>query len=121
MWIWLLVACGPPVHRHALRDISDDLSELGHPFGKYQDIEIVDWKRGKAEAGKRYVDVAVRYTRGLRPYDNTMLVRIYRESVEPCRISVDVLSDDGPNPWTLDNKLASRLMGNELCALVAQR
>jgi hypothetical protein len=37
-------------------------------------------------------------------------VRIYQESVEPCRISVDVLPDDGPNPWLL----ASKLKGNEL-------
>lgn len=118
MWRWLalgMAACGPPIHRDAVRGIADDLSHVGHPFGRFQEVEIVDWKRGKPVKDKRYVDIEVRYLRGLRPEPNTMLVRVYQRSVSPCKIEVDVLSDDGPDPFLLDNRLMSGVMGDALC------
>lgn len=117
----LLVACGPPVKKELLREISDDLAKVGHPFGEFQEVKIVDWRKGNPLERKRYVDVEVRYVRGLRPEPNTMLVRLYQESVKPCRIELDVLSDDGPNPWLLDNKLASQAIGRTLCKAVRER
>lgn len=117
LWIamGMIVGCGPPIHKDAVRTIADDLSRLGHPFGRFEEVEITDWRRGKAVKDKRYVDMEVRYVRGMRPEPNTMRVRVYQQSVSPCKITVDVLSDDGPDPLLLDNKLAANAMGDKLC------
>ena len=116
-----LAGCGPPIPKDLLAGISDDLSAIGHPFGRFESVELIDWRRGKPEDRQRYADVAVRYVRGIRPEANVMVVRVYQESILPCRITVDVLSDDGPNPVLLDNRAASNVVGDRLCRAIEAR
>ena len=113
--LFSLASCGPPIRNDAVRGVSDDLARVGHPFGRFEAVDITGFKRGNAVKHKRYVDLEIRYVRGLRPEPNTMAVRVYQESVSPCKISVDVLSDDGPDPFLLDNKLASNAFGDAIC------
>jgi hypothetical protein len=122
-WVLLLLAagCGPPIPKDVLLGISDDLSAIGHPFGRFDSVEVIDWRNGKPEDRQRYADVAVRYVRGIRPEPNVMVVRVYEESVLPCKISVDVLSDDGPDPFLLDNRAASNVVGDRLCQALDAR
>jgi hypothetical protein len=120
-----LLACsgalGPPVPKELVEQIAPSLSALGHPAAEYRSSEITGWSAGDAAKHERYVDVAIKYQRPERPAENTMSVRIYQESVEPCRISVDVLEDDGPEPVLLDNSFSSAAIGTEICdALAAQ-
>lgn len=117
-WVLFLAGCGPPVSKDVLVGVSDELARVGHPFGTFRSVEVVDWKRGDPETRRRWADVEVRYVRGIRPEPNTMLVRVYQESVAPCRIALDVLSDDGPDPFLLDNPTASDLIGRRLCRMI---
>lgn len=117
-WWLLAVGCGPPVPKDVLLRISDDLASIGHPFGRFESVDVTDWRRGAPEDHERYADLEVRYVRGIRPEPNTMWVRVYQESIEPCRIAIDVLSDDGPDPFLLDNEAASDVIGRRLCRAI---
>ena len=115
-----LLACfeGPPVPAEIVEEVAPSLSALGHPQATYQDVEVVNFSTGSPEGGQRYVDLNIRYLRPGRPAPNAMLVRLYEQSLTPCKISIDVLSDDGPAPILLDNGLASSAIGTELCEKV---
>ena len=96
--IVFLLACsgalGPPVPTELVEQIAPSLSALGHPAAEYRSAEVTGWSSGDAAKHERYVDVAVRYQRPEEPVENTMQVRVYQTSIDPCEISVDVLEDD---------------------------
>jgi hypothetical protein len=119
----LLTGCfsTPPVPRELVEAKAPALSELGHPQATYQGVDIVGWSNGAPEKGERYLDLKIRYLRENRPEPNEMTVRIYQESVDPCRMSLDVLFDDGPEPLLLDNAIASKAIGVELCDALSTR
>jgi hypothetical protein len=112
----LAVACGgPPIPQAVVEEIASSLSGIAHPNGTYVSAEVTGWSKGSlnTKTHDRYVDVAIRYDKGDEPH--TMDVRLYVENLEPCRISIDVLQDDGPKPILLDNALSSAAVGNEIC------
>jgi hypothetical protein len=108
---------GPPISQQVVDKVASDLCGLGHPNADFVSAEITGWQQGSAtvQTHDRYVDIDVQYQRKKSPTPNTMSLRIYLEDAHPCRVSLDVLADDGPNPVLLDNGLASDLVGAEFC------
>lgn len=121
MWLWLWLACSkPPIPQVVVTEVAESLCQLGHPNAAFLDAEIVNSARGTLSKSThdRYVDVAIRYQRNKKsdPNPHTMTVRMYLESVDPCKVSLDVLSDTGPTPVLLDNSLASAAVGQKVCS-----
>jgi hypothetical protein len=119
-----LFACSsPPIPQAVVDEVAASLSALGHPNASFEGAEVVNSSRGtfSSSAHDRYVDVAITYRRAKKSdaAPHTMTVRIYLESVQPCRVSLDVLADDGPTPVLLDNGLASAAIGEKICASMA--
>ncbi len=111
-----LTGCfGPPVPSGIVDDVAPKLCALGHPAARFQAASASSWSNGDMAAHQRYVDIAVHYTKGDKPDVKTMTVRVYVEQENPCKISLDVLSDDGPAPVLLDNGLASPGFGEKIC------
>jgi hypothetical protein len=117
-FVGMVLACAgpPPIQQAVVDKVASDLCGLGHPNGTFVSGEITDWSRGELsdKAHDRYVDVAIRYDRPNDP-GHTMNVRLYLDKIKPCKVSIDVLDDDGPNPVLLDNGLASEAVGQAVC------
>lgn len=112
----LLFGClGPALPPDVINEVAPKLSALGHPAATYQTAEAANWSNGAPEQHQKYVDLAVHYVKGPKDAPHTMNVRVYVEQEQPCKISVDVLSDDGPPPLLLDNSIASQAFGETIC------
>lgn len=122
MW-WLVVGCNLvretvypiPIPRRAIEEVAPMLSDLGHPQGSFASVRVLSWSSGKPEDHERWVDVAIGYTRAEGRENHVMKVRLYVEREHPCRISSDVLEDNGPEPILLDNSIGSAAVGAVLC------
>lgn len=116
-----LVACGllagPPIPQAVVDKVAVELSGIGHPQADFVSSQLVGWQQGSATTTThdRFVDIDIAYQRKRQGAPDNMIVRLYLESVDPCRVSVDVLSDTGPNPVLLDNALASAVVGDAVC------
>jgi len=42
-------------------------------------------------------------------------VRLHIDSINPCEVRAEVLTDSGPSPVLLDNLIASPLVGGQVC------
>lgn len=121
MWVVVLVACnflaGPPIPQPVVDKIGGELSGLGHPNADFVEAKITGWQAtgGGTVSHNRYVDVDITYQRKKETGRDVMTVRLYLESVAPCRVSTDVLDDTGPKPVLLDNGLASKAVGDAIC------
>lgn len=116
----LLTACsfnvGLPEGRAT--QVGKDALAVGHPLAKFQGASVVGASAGGCGtgAGDRFVDIAIDYTGGLAKKPATMTVRFKLDSVDPCAISTDVLTDTGPMyPVLLDNWIASPALGATVC------
>lgn len=110
-----------PIPTEAVLAAAEPLSNLGHPGGTYTGAEIAGVNGGSLFGGSthdRYVDLDVFYDR--KGKSHTMRVRVYVHETDPCHITTDVLTDDGPPPILLDNGLASKEVGRELCQALTQ-
>jgi hypothetical protein len=124
MLLLALLACAsPPIPQPVVDQVAESLCSLGHPNATFKSGTIVNSERGTFSQGThdRYVDVDMVYVRSKKSDagEHTMCVRLYLESVHPCRVSMDVLSDDGPSPWLLDNGVASDVVGEKICSYMA--
>lgn len=105
-----------PIPPDAVLAAAEPLCNLGHPMAVYRDARVVGSSAGgcmSSGSHDRYVDLDVDYDR--RGKLHTMRVRFYVHETEPCRITVDVLEDDGPPPILLDNPLSAEAVGVEMC------
>jgi hypothetical protein len=105
-----------PLPVEAVVATGQPLAELAHPRGTFSDAAVTatstpSWLGGPAAAP--WVELDVRYQR--QGVLETMRVRFTVHGREPCEVSVDVISDSGPPPVLLDNPIASRAVGRELC------
>ena len=110
-----------PIPTEAVLGAAEPLANLGHPNGTYTGAEIAGVNGGSLFGGgthDKYVDLDVFYDR--KGKSHTMRVRFYVHETEPCNITTDVLSDDGPPPILLDNGLASQEVGKELCRALSE-
>lgn len=126
MW-WLWAGCQlvqetlspPPIPRATIERLAPDILKLGHPNGALSSVRLASWENGAAESHQRWVDVAIAYTRREGREAHAMTVRLYVERADPCKVSTDVLQDDGPDPLLLDNSLASAALGTAICDAMA--
>jgi hypothetical protein len=126
MWVWL-AACSwvretvspPPIPSAVLEEVAPRVANLGHPNGQFVAARLAQWSSGDAVTHQRWVDVHIDYTRREGQESHTMTVRFYVEREDPCRISTDVLEDDGPEPVLLDNGIAAAAIGSEVCDALA--
>lgn len=116
----LLTACSFSVQLPGGRatEIGKDALAIAHPMAKFKTASVVGASAGGCGTGSgdRFVDVAIGYGGGLGSGSHTMTVRFNLESMDPCKISTDVLEDTGPvPPVLLDNWVASPAMGELVC------
>lgn len=105
-----------PLPTEAVLGAAEPLCNLGHPMAQYRDARVVGSSAGgcfSSGSHDRYVDMDVEYDR--KGQLHTMRVRFYVHDTDPCRITVDVLEDDGPPPILLDNPLSADAVGQEMC------
>jgi hypothetical protein len=112
----LLCACQltVPIPAGELDAIAGEICTIGHPGGSYIDASVVGASAGLL-GGQRSLDVAVRYTPLIGNKERTMTVRFLIDSLDPCKVRTEVLSDTGPAPVLLDNQIASPLVGQMVC------
>lgn len=108
---------GPPIPQPVVDQVGSELSGLGHPRAEFESATIVGWQRGSmtTTTHDRFVDIDVRYKRKKEDHADSMVLRLYLESPVPCKVTIDVLSDTGPNPVLLDNAVASNVVGQAIC------
>ena len=95
--------------------LAEDVCTIGHPLAKYQGASVVGGAVGCLNQS-RHIDLAIRYRGALASQDQTMTVRFYVESLEPCSVRSDVISDTGSiPPVLLDNALVSPAVGQMVC------
>lgn len=115
----LLGACSTspaPLGAPVVDEVGAALAAVAHPKGTFVDADLVGYASGGIDPGKkdRYVDLSIAYDReGTR---ETLWVRVYVTSVDPCRVRTDVKEDTGPAPVMLDNAVVGRIVGRRLCA-----
>jgi len=105
-----------PLPPDAVMAAAEPLCGLAHPMATFVDAKIAGSSPGScAGSGShdRYVDLDVVYARSGK--EDKMRVRIYLLQEEPCQITTEVLEDTGPPPLLLDNGIASRVVGEEMC------
>ncbi|MEQ1570258.1 MAG: hypothetical protein ABMA64_31780 [Myxococcota bacterium] len=117
MWFTWVVGClgGPPVSKEIIDAHAPDLVSLGHPQAVYRGVKVASWSNGRAEDGERWVELDLAYLRPQQADENTLKVRVTQASADPCKVTIDVLFDDGPAPVLLDNGLASAALGADVC------
>jgi hypothetical protein len=103
-----------PIPDGELDAIAGEVSTIGHPGGTYKSTSIVGASTGLL-GGDKSVDVAILYTPLIGNKEHTMTVRFLVDSIDPCEVRTEVLSDTGPKPILLDNQLASPLVGQMVC------
>ena len=115
MLLTLLSACHltVPIPQGQLEEIAEEVCKIGHPGGKYIDAEVVAASPGLF-GGQRSLDVAINYD-PLVGKQKTMTVRLLIDSIDPCEVRTEVLSDTGPAPILLDNQVASPIVGQMVC------
>lgn len=105
-----------PLADPVVDDIGEAFVGVAHPKGTFVNADLVGYATGGLDPGKkdRYVDLSIAYDReGTR---ETMWVRVYVTSLDPCKVRVDVKEDTGPAPVVLDNSVVGRIVGHKLCA-----
>lgn len=115
----LLAACQitMPVPEGELNTIAEKVTKIGHPGGQYISAAVVGASSGWFNQD-RYVDISVVYTPALTDKEHTMTVRFHVETVSPCHVRTDVLSDTGPKPRLLDNQYAAPRVGQMVCDML---
>lgn len=119
--MWLLGGCSlqVPLPAGEVEALAQEIAKIGHPGGTYVGASVVGMSTGWLNAA-RSVDVAIRYQPALSRKEDTLTVRLYVESLSPCAVRSDVLSDTGPKPILLDNQIAAPHVGRKVCALFSQ-
>lgn len=105
-----------PIPQGAVDEVAQEVSRVGHPAAKYIDASVVSASTGWFNQA-RSVDIAINYKPVLSKETRTMTVRFYVESIQPCEVRSEVLSDTGPKPVLLDNQIASPLIGGRVCQM----
>lgn len=103
-----------PIPQGQLDLIAKEICRIGHPGGAYVQSSIVDFSLGLF-GDPRSLDVAISYTPIIRKAPRTMTVRLTINNIDPCEVRTDVLSDTGPTPVLLDNRIASPFVGQMVC------
>ncbi len=116
----LMTACSfsLQVPEGRMTDIGKEALSVAHPMASFSKARVVGASAGGCgtASGDRFVDLAIDYTGGLASGSETMTVRFKLQSVDPCAIETDVLSDTGPMPPVLlDNWVASDVMSEIVC------
>ncbi|MEL6343353.1 MAG: hypothetical protein AAFV53_09460 [Myxococcota bacterium] len=111
----LLAGCqlNVPIPAGTVDEIAREVSQIGHPAGKYVDSRVVGVSSGWFSAA-RSLDIAIDYKPAIGS-QKEMKVRFYIDSISPCEVRTEVLSDTGPTPLLLDNQIASPLVGQMVC------
>ncbi|MCB9759801.1 MAG: hypothetical protein H6739_08150 [Alphaproteobacteria bacterium] len=106
-----------------LDQIARDVASVGHPLGKFRSASLVGGSAGgcMSDGGGRYVDVDIKYVPMVGNNERTMRVRFHVKSTDPCEVTTEVLSDDGPKPVLLDNELASPAVGQMVCDVLSDK
>ena len=105
-----------PLPQGEVDNLAQEIAKIGHPGGTYVGSSVVNMSSGLLNDA-RSVDVAIRYQPALSKKEQTLTVRLYVESVSPCSVRSEVLSDTGPKPILLDNQLAAPHVGRMVCDL----
>ena len=103
-----------PIPQVKLNVIAKEICRIGHPGGTYVSASIEDFSTGIL-GEQRWVDVAIKYVPLIRVKTRTMTVRFTINSIDPCEVRTDVVSDTGPRPVLLDNRIASPFVGQLVC------
>jgi hypothetical protein len=119
--VLLLLACADALLTESVSaDLGTRLCGIGHPNAECGEGRRIAWSGGgcrNRDRSSRWLDIAVPYSR--KGEDHEMVVRVKLKSVSPCRVGVDVQSDDGPNPVLLDNAITSAIVGEAICSKLA--
>lgn len=115
-----LLGCsgGVPIPDSVVQDIARDVTKIGHPHGSFVSAGVVGaaWSAGSHDG---YLDVASVYTVN-QGEKHTLTVRFDIASIDPCKVSTRVISDDGPTPILLDNPIAPGVVGKRVCAALTE-
>lgn len=95
-------------------EAAEPITELGHPQSRFLRAEVVGRRSGAADF-ERYVDVDSHYRRKKTGSEHLLKLRFYVHDLDPCRISLSVLSDTGPPPVLLDNAIAKDAIAERMC------
>jgi hypothetical protein len=106
-----------PVPDGELDVVATKVCKIGHPGGSYLGASVVGASSGWFNSS-RYVDVSIAYQPALTEEERTMTVRFHVETVSPCQVRTEVLSDTGPKPRLLDNQYAAPLVGQMVCDML---
>ncbi len=112
----LLTGCSlsVPIPEGRVDALAEEISGIGHPLGRYSSARVIGFSTGLL-GGARSVDVAITYRPALHSQDKELQVRLLVDSIDPCKVRTEVLSDSGPAPLLLDNQIASPLVGGIVC------
>lgn len=118
-----LSGCGllQPLPNEVVLEAAKHATNLGHPHAEFIDARVVGSSSGSLFSSgthDTFVDVASRYRR--KQGEETMTLRFYVHSTDPCKITTDVLTDTGPKPILLDNGVASEAVGKAICDELAK-
>jgi len=98
-----------------LQDVAKETCTVGHPTATFEGARVVGFSTGWF-TDDQSVDVAVDYHGVMAKKTKTMTVRFHVDSLDPCTVHTEVLSDTGANPPVLlDNWVASPLVGEDVC------
>jgi len=115
----LLTACSVsvPIPEGELDVVAERIAKIGHPGGTYLSAAVVGASSGWFNQA-RYVDVSIAYQPALSDSEKTLTVRLMVETVTPCQVRTQVLSDTGPKPRLLDNQYAAPRVGQMVCDML---
>ena len=119
-WVALaLTGCqiNMPIPEGELDTVGEKVCRIGHPGASYSGSSVVGAASGWVNKS-RSVDVAIAYTPALSQDERTMTVRFLVETVSPCQVRTQVLSDTGPKPRLLDNQYAAPRVGQMVCDML---
>ncbi|MFT5684857.1 MAG: hypothetical protein ACI8RZ_005802 [Myxococcota bacterium] len=103
-----------PIPDGEIDAIAQEVCKIGHPGGTYTSASVVGASTGLL-GGDKSVDVAILYSPLIGNKEHTMTMRFLVDSLDPCEVRSEVLSDTGPKPILLDNQIASPLVGQMVC------
>lgn len=112
-----LVGCGDTLlDNQAVRSLGNQMCGIAHPKAECGEGRVAGRSHGPLSLSKskeRWIDITVPYTR--KDKEHEMTVRVNVKEVVPCKVTTNVIADDGPNPILLDNAVSSKLVGDAIC------
>lgn len=108
-----------PIPEGELNTVGEKVCKIGHPGARYIGSSVVGASSGWFNES-RSVDVAIAYTPALSQEERTMTVRFLVETISPCQVRTEVLSDTGPRPRLLDNQYAAPRVGQMVCDMLSE-